>query len=71
MDSPEGEEGELASEEVDPDLHQGDSNLSQLALTEEEQGDFDSSRDQDQDLLRGGFCELFFEEEAPELEGRS
>ena len=43
MDSPEGEEGELASEEVDPNLHLGDSILSQLALTEKEQRDFDSS----------------------------
>ena len=32
MDPPEGEEGELASEEEDPDLHQGDPNLSQLVL---------------------------------------
>ena len=42
MDPPEGEEGELASEEEDPDLHQGDPNLSQLVLTEKEQRDFDS-----------------------------
>ena len=37
-----GEEGELASEEEDPDLHQGDPNLTQLVMTEEEQQDFDS-----------------------------
>ena len=37
VDPPKGEEGELASEEEDPDLHQGDPHLSQLVLTEEEQ----------------------------------
>ena len=42
MVSPEGEEGELASKEEDPDLNQGDPNLSQLVITEEEQQDFDS-----------------------------
>ena len=36
-DPPEGEEGELASEEEDPDLHQEDPNLPQLVMTEEEQ----------------------------------
>ena len=36
MDS-EGEEGELASEEEDPDLHRGDPNLTQLVGMEEEQ----------------------------------
>ena len=45
VDPPEGEEGELASEEEDPDLHQRDPNLSQLVLTEEEQRDFDSFKE--------------------------
>ena len=40
VDPPEGEEIQGASEEYDPDLHQGDPNLSQLVLTEEEQRDF-------------------------------
>ena len=42
MDPSEGKEGELASEEEDPDLHQGNPNLSQLVMTEEEQQAFDS-----------------------------
>ena len=42
VDPQEWEEGELASEEEDPDLHQGDPNLSQLVLTGEKQRDFDS-----------------------------
>ena len=52
MDAPEGEEGELASEEEDPD--QGDPNLSQLVLTEEEQRDFDSFNEAS--LMKGWKC---------------
>ena len=37
------EKGELlASEEEDPNLHQGDPSLTQLVMTEEEQQDLDS-----------------------------
>ena len=35
-------EGELASDEEEPDLNQGDPNLDQLMLTEDEQKDFES-----------------------------
>ena len=36
----EGEERELGSDQKDPELNQGDPNLDQLMLTEEEQKDF-------------------------------
>ena len=43
VDPLEREEGELlASEEEDPNLHQGDPSLTQLVMTEEEQQDLDS-----------------------------
>ena len=38
----EGEEGQLLSGEEDSDLHQGDPNLTQPVMTEEEQRDYDS-----------------------------
>ena len=41
VDPSEGEEGEFTSKEEDPDLHQGDPNLTQLIMTEEEQRDYD------------------------------
>ena len=42
VDPSEGEKGELASEEDDPNWHQGDPNLTQLVMTAEEQRDYDS-----------------------------
>ena len=42
VDHSEGEEGELASDEEDPEINQGDPNLDQLMLTEEEQKHFES-----------------------------